>query len=107
MRRRGVDGRRVVTAKTKGTKLPKAAQTALRALSTAIDELGEVPPASNHIPAKVRTVSVDQWRGYACRMGISDADTEDAKRMAFKRAHAAFVAARHVGVRDAHRWPAN
>jgi hypothetical protein len=64
-------------------------QIAPRALRAAIDEVGEVPASSNHIPARVRTVSVDQWRGHAYRMGISEADTDDAKRMAFRRAHGA------------------
>jgi AAA domain len=69
----------------KAVRLPVSAKTALRALRQAIAELGTVPPASNHIPANVRTVTVGQWRDYAYRNGISDGE-QRAKEKAFKRA---------------------
>jgi AAA domain len=73
------------SAKSKPKPLPKTAQIALRALSEAIDEIGAVPPASNHIPQKTKTVTVDQWREYAYRIGISTGE-DRAKQQAFKRA---------------------
>jgi hypothetical protein len=44
-------------AKAKPAKMPKAVQTALRALKEAVLELGVVPPASNHIPPRVAVVT--------------------------------------------------
>ena len=88
-------------------RLPKAAQTALRALKDAIEEVGEQPPASNHIPPGLRTVTVDQWRGCAYQRGISDSTEPRARQAAFKRAHEALVAGKHVSAWGEHRWPAN
>jgi hypothetical protein len=70
----------------KASRLSKAAQTALRALAEAIDEQGKPAPASNHIPASVKVVSMDAWRQQAYRRGISTSDEDRAKQMAFKRA---------------------
>jgi hypothetical protein len=70
----------LIPTKAKPTKLPKAAQTALRALKEAVIELGAVPPASNHIPPAVRVVTFDQWRDYAYRRGISTSDEASARR---------------------------
>jgi hypothetical protein len=89
--------------KPASTRVPKAAQIALRALGEAVEECGEVPPASNHIPAKVRTVNLDQWRQYAYRRGIS-AGEERAKQQAFKRASDQLIASQHVGYWDGQVW---
>jgi AAA domain len=90
----------------RGTKPPpKSYQAALRALKKAIDEVGERAPTSNTIPSSVRVVTVDQWRTYAHQAGISPANTEDAKRKAFDRAHKAFVDGGHVGAHNEYRWP--
>ena len=45
-------------------RLPKSAQTALRALNEAISESGETAPASNHIPQSVRVAKIETWRTY-------------------------------------------
>lgn len=89
----------------KGIKIPKTAQAAFRALEKAIAEVGEVAPASNHIPPAARVVTVDQWRTYAYQSGISDTDNDDARRMAFKRAHATLIGGKHVVAWDNYRWP--
>ena len=89
----------------KGAEVPKSAQAAFRALGKAIAEVGEVAPASNHIPPAVRVVTVDQWRTYAYQSGISDTDNDDARRMAFKRAHATLIGGKHVVAWDNYRWP--
>jgi hypothetical protein len=91
-----------VTVKTRPP--PKSAQTALRALRKAIEEVGESAPASNTIPASVKVVTVETWRTYAYQSGISDTDDPDARRMAFKRAHKALVDGGHVGAWGDYRW---
>jgi hypothetical protein len=62
---------------------PKAAAIALAALREAIDELGEVPPASNHLPPGIKTVTEAQLRLYAYKRGISGGE-ERAKQKAFR-----------------------
>jgi hypothetical protein len=86
-------------------RLPKAAQTALRALHEAATDVGTVPPASNHIPQGLRVVTADQWRQYAYRMGISTGE-ERAKQQAFKRATEYLIAGQYVGAWDNQYWPA-
>lgn len=93
-----------VQSAAKPTKLPKAATIALRALQTAIHECGVVPPASNHVPPDVKTVTIDQWRDYAYRTGISTSDKANAKRTALSRASDALVEARKIGIWEPHVW---
>jgi hypothetical protein len=76
----------------------------LRALQPAIDDSGAVPPASNHIPNGVRTVTVEQWRSYAYRSGISTSDEPHAKRTALKRASDALLSAHKIGIWEPHVW---
>jgi hypothetical protein len=90
----------------KRDRLPKKAQIALRALREAADELGAEPPASNHIPPKVKTVTVDQWRQYAYARGISDGE-ERAQQKAFKEASDHLIAEQFVGSWNNARWVAN
>jgi hypothetical protein len=90
----------------KGVKLPKGAQIALRALETAIEERGAIPPASNHIPPGVKAVTVDQWRDHAYRTGISTGDNPNAKRMALSRASDALLAAQKIGIWEPYVWSA-
>jgi len=98
-----VDGS-VVTTASKAPRLTKAAQTALRALVEAVSECGDIPPASNHIPPGVRVVTVDQWRDYAYRMGISTSSENRARQQAFKRASEHLNADGHVGFWDNQVW---
>lgn len=99
-------GEASVTAGRSGKppRLTKAAQNALRALQNAIADRGEVPPANNYIPAGVSTVSVDVWRDYAYRMGISTSDEPRAKQTAFKRGSETLIAAKVVAVWEPHAW---
>ncbi|HVQ80044.1 MAG TPA: hypothetical protein VMS82_08865, partial [Pseudolabrys sp.] len=90
----------LITTASKAPRLAKAAQTALRALVEAISECGDIPPASNHIPAGVRVVTIDQWRQYAYLMGISTSVEDRAKQQAFKRASEHLIGGRHVGFWD-------
>jgi len=96
---------RTATAKsTAPAKLTKSAKNALRALENAVADQGEVPPVSNHIPADIRTVSVETWREYAYRMGISTSDEPRAKQKAFKEGSATLIAAKMVAVWEPHVW---
>jgi hypothetical protein len=88
----------------KGRRLPKAAASALRALEAAIADAGEIPPASNHVPPDVRTVSPSLWRDYSYRMGVSTSDEPRAKRQAFKRACDELLDARMIAVWEPHVW---
>lgn len=96
----------VTDSANKPARMTKSTQTALRALQEAVSECGDVPPASNHIPAGVKVISVDQWRNYAYRMGISTSTEDRAKQQAFKRASEHLIGCGHVGFWDGHAWPA-
>jgi hypothetical protein len=88
----------------KGAKLPKGAQIALRALQKAIAEVGATAPASNTVPMGVKAVTLDQWRDYAYRLGISGSSEARARQIAFQRAHEALIAAKQVGEWDPLAW---
>jgi hypothetical protein len=98
-----VDGS-VVTPASKRPRLTKSAQTALRALVEAVTECGDIPPASNHIPTRVRVVTVDQWRDYAYRMGISTSQEDRAKQQAFRRASEHLIGGGQVACWDGQVW---
>jgi AAA domain len=94
-------------AKPKGraARMPKAMQTALRALQKAVEEIGAVPPASNSIPKGVRIVSFDQWRQYAYASGISTGE-ERARQKAFQRASEWLIGEGGlVGAWNEQAWP--
>ena len=87
-----------------GKKLSPAAQRALELLTEAINAGGIIPPASKHIPAGKYCVTETLWRSYCDKGAVSDADTPDAKRMAFKRAAEQLLAAHRVGKWDPWIW---
>ena len=99
-----VEGATKASNPAKARPLPKGAQTALRALRKAIDEIGEPAPASNTIPHSVRVIKVEAWRTYAYQSGISDSGEQDARRKAFQRAHETLVGGDHVKAWDEYRW---
>jgi AAA domain len=85
-------------------RLTKGAKIALRALHEAMGDLGEVPPASNHIPPNVRAVTIDQWRSYAYRLGISGSPEARARQVAFQRAHEVLIASKQAAEWDPYAW---
>jgi hypothetical protein len=99
-----VEGLQPSAKASAGIKLTKAAKNALSALNYAIGECGEVPPASNHIPAGVKCVKADQWREYAYRMAVSSSDEQRARQKAFKTATEVLIAAGRVGAWDPWVW---
>ena len=88
----------------RASRLPKAAQTALRALSEALDEEGEAAPPSRHIPNGAKVISVATWREQAYRRGISTSDDLDSKRRAFQRASEHLIGIGRVGIWDNSAW---
>jgi hypothetical protein len=91
--------------KDKRKKPSKADATALRALDEAIDEVGTLPPASNHIPPNTKVVTYDQWRIYAYQMGISTGE-QRAKEIAFQRSSERLIGDGRVGTWNDQAWPA-
>jgi AAA domain len=95
----------VSVAAIKAAKMPKGARIALRALQEAVEQCGKTSPASNYIPQRIRVATVDQWREYAYRLGISAADTSDrARQKAFQRATEHLIANKHAGIWQQTVW---
>lgn len=84
-------------------RLTTAEQIALAALQEAIVDAGEAV-TSEHVPPGCKAVSVELWREYAYKRGISDADNSDARKKAFKRTKASLAAKGRVGVWDERVW---
>jgi hypothetical protein len=82
----------------------KAAKVALDVLRMAMEESGQIPPASNHIPPGVRTISLE---AFFVRFSLSSAaqteKTESQKR-AFKRAVTTLQADGFIGVWNDNVW---
>jgi hypothetical protein len=97
-------GTPLVAEAAKRKAMPKGAKIALRALDEAIDEVGNLMPASNHIPARTKTVTFEQWRTYAYRRGISTSNEPRARQQAFKRATEYLIGEEHVGAWDNQAW---
>jgi len=96
---------RLTAGAAKRKAMPKGARIALRALVEAVAEAGTAPPASNHIPAGTKTVTVERWRTYTYRRGISTSEEPRARQQAFKRATEHLISERHVGIWDDQAWP--
>jgi hypothetical protein len=100
----GVAAQLVAKQNNKVGRPGKADHVALRALSEAVNEVGTIPPANNHIPPNTRTVTFDQWRDYAYRRGISTTGEKAAQRIAFKRASERLIGDKFVGAWDEKAW---
>ena len=84
--------------------LPNGAKVAINALQEAIGDLGVIPPASNHIPPATKVVTMDQWRDYAYRRGISTSGQPRAQQLAFGRAVKQLQAVMAIGTWEPHVW---
>ena len=82
---------------------PKAAKIAFDALREAIGDLGTVATPSDHVPAGVRVTTIDRWRDYAYRRGISTGEAR-AQQKAFKAATEYLIAEKRVGVWNDDAW---
>jgi hypothetical protein len=78
-------------------KLSKKQRYALDLLADVVAHHGEIPPATNYIPAKKYCVPESSWRDYCYARQISDSNDQGSKQKAFKRAAQALVEAGLVG----------
>jgi hypothetical protein len=93
-----------VTAKKAGKKITGANAAALAILRRAIDDAGQIAPASNHIPPDTRTIAEDEWRRYAYLGTITESDKPDSKRRAFTRAVKNLQNAGLIGIWNGQVW---
>jgi KaiC/GvpD/RAD55 family RecA-like ATPase len=75
-----------------------AAKVALDLLRRAIEDAGEMPPGSNHIPAAVRAVTTEVWRRYCYEGAVTEGDSKATKQKGFKRAADKLQAASAIGI---------
>lgn len=83
-----------------------AKKVALDLLRQAIDEAGEIPPASGHIPPNMKVVRIDVWQAYAEKGSVSESDKPDHRRRTFARCTQQLQAANLIGVWGGYAWPA-
>lgn len=79
-------------------------QTALDLLKRAIEECGEPPPASSHIPENRVAVTEETWRRYCYAGAISPDGEQPAKQKAFRRSAEALLAAGRIGKWNEWLW---
>ena len=80
------------------------AKIALEMLARAVDEAGEKPPASSHIPPDISAVRASLWKRYCHAGSITTSDKPDSKDKAFKRASERLQNLGAVGVWDDWVW---
>jgi hypothetical protein len=85
----------------KGPKLTGASKLAFDSLQEMIAESGEVPAASNHIPAGHRVCSAVLWREYFYKLYVGKPDT---KQKAFVRATLKLQEAHLIGIWSDKAW---
>ena len=81
-----------------------AAKIALDHLRRAIEDAGETPPASYHIPQTNRVVRVDIWRKYCETGSLTDSDKPDTQDKSFRRASQRLQELGVIGVWDNFVW---
>jgi hypothetical protein len=96
----------LTTTTRRPVQLTAGATVALKALDKALAEVGESAPTSNHVPTTARVVTIDRWRDYAVKMGISTGEGR-AQRKAFQDAVTRLSAAKLVGVWEPYVWRNN
>ena len=81
-----------------------AAKIALNHLYNVLAEVGEVPPANNHIPPDTRTCPVELWRAHCYAGTIAETDKPDTKQKAFVRASKRLQELGSIGVWNDQVW---
>lgn len=87
-------------------RLSDAQQRALDLLHEAMHEAAEPVPPSINAPPGTRGVREDTWRERVYAGTVSNGETQDAKRKAFKRAAEALLTGRRIGLHLGWVWPA-
>ncbi len=82
-------------------------KVALDLLHKAIDEAGEIPPASNHIPGTKRVVPLTLWRGYCKSGGLAAGDNEEAFKKAWQRSRDRLQNGGFISIWDNKVWIVN
>lgn len=90
--------------RTKAAKVTGPAKLAFDALQLAIVEAGEQPPITSRQNRTTMAVRSELWRRYCETSQISEADTPDAKRKAFKRAADRLQVLGKIGVWNEWVW---
>jgi hypothetical protein len=90
-----------VVPKKKGAGQSGAAKLALEQLQELIADIGEIPPASNHIPPNTKVCSVVAWRESFYNVHAGKPDT---KQKAFVRATLKLQEAHLVGIWSDNAW---
>ncbi len=88
----------------KRAKLTGPAKIALDLLGKAINEAGEKPPASNHIPPDILVCPVSLWKRYCETGSVTASDKPDSFDKAFKRAAERLQSLGFIGVWDDWVW---
>jgi AAA domain len=92
-----------VKPKSNKRKLPSSAQNALTALQYALNKVGAILPASNHILPNTKGVTIKQWREYAyLRSGL---DKQDSKKKDFDRGKETLFAENKARAWGEFVWP--
>ena len=93
-----------------GGRAPKVtghAKNALDLLYRAIDETGEPPPTSNHIPPHVgRTCRITTWRAYFYQGTVAETDSQTTIQKTFVRAVTKLQSLGIIGIWNEHVWVA-
>lgn len=85
-------------------KLTGAAKIALDHLRRALEDAGETPPASNHIPRTNLVVRTDLWRRYCEKGSLTTSDNSDTQDRTFRRASQRLQELGVIGVWDDLVW---
>ena len=85
-------------------RLTGAARIAFDLLQRAIDDAGETPPASNHIPRTSRVVRGSLWQAYCDKGTLTTSDKPDTKDRTFRRAAARLQELGLIGVWHDNVW---
>jgi hypothetical protein len=87
------------------TKITGQPKIALDLLTKAIENEGELPPASHHIPGgHFRVVPIDLWRRYCKTGGLAGGDNEEAFKKAWKRSRDRLVSLGYVRIWNDLAW---
>jgi RecA-family ATPase len=87
--------------------MPYVATIALHALREALSENGQLLPGTSTIPAGIRGVTIQEWRGqFRVRHGTDGDEARDreALKKAFQRGRAYLINAKIAGLSDPYAW---